>query len=78
MKDHAAAAMTGTMAASGLFRTSFGFLAFRIFPILQAYEKRGLKKSFKKVKNFLDKFLFYDIVRGIEKCAPIQSGRFAF
>jgi hypothetical protein len=54
------------------------FLLFRIFPILQVREKKRLKKISKKVKNFLDKILFCDRVMFIEKCAPTQSGRFAF
>jgi hypothetical protein len=41
-------------------------------------EKNRVKKSLQKVKIFLDKILFCDTLVLVEKCAPTQSGRFAF
>ena len=44
---------------------------FGIFPILQVRENKRLKKSSKKVKQFLDKILFCGIVIYVERCAPV-------
>jgi len=45
---------------------------------LELVEKKRIKEFLKKVKKILDKILFCGIVTDIEKCAPTQSGRFAF
>jgi hypothetical protein len=49
-----------------------------IFCASELVEKKRVKKSFQKVKNFLDKILFCDTLSLVEKHAPTQSGRFAF
>jgi len=49
-----------------------------IFCALELVEKKRIKEFLKKVKKILDKILFCNIVTDIEKCAPTQSGRFAF
>jgi len=48
------------------------------FCALELVEKKRIKEFLKKVKKILDKILFCGIVTHIEKCAPTQSGRFAF
>src|SRR5882672_4166569 len=44
----------------------------------QLIEKAGIKKSLRKSKVSLDKIVACGTLSLVEKCAPIQSGRFAF
>ncbi len=49
-----------------------------LFVVPNSLKRKRIKKSLRKVKIFLDKILFCDTLSLVEKCAPIQSGRFAF
>jgi hypothetical protein len=82
MKNKALSAMTETSAASTFLHGAPFSQKYTQRPreicIPEVIENKRVKKSLLKMKIPLDKILFSDTISLVEKCAPTQSGRFAF